>query len=191
MFQFRRPSAQQLERVLAASIAAAPTFEPVGATQSATRVSGFRFDTYSGIIGHGARDWPAARHGLKVWAAHTGAGASLTPDDAPVAENQTIVVTTRVGLLHVLVPCRVAYVVDEPNRFGFAYVTLPGHPECGEEAFMLTRGDDDLITFTMSSHSHPAELLARLGGPVSRVVQRHTNLAYIAGLRRFVEQTRG
>jgi uncharacterized protein (UPF0548 family) len=31
------------------------------------------------------------------------------------------------------VPCRVVYVLDEPERRGFAYGTLPGHPESGEE----------------------------------------------------------
>jgi uncharacterized protein (UPF0548 family) len=31
------------------------------------------------------------------------------------------------------VPCRVVYVVDEPRRAGFAYGTLPGHPEIGGE----------------------------------------------------------
>ena len=39
-------------------------------------------------------------------------------------------------------PCRVVYVVDEPDRRGFAYGTLPGHPESGEELF-LVRYDPD------------------------------------------------
>ena len=37
-------------------------------------------------------------------------------------------------------PCRVVYVVDEPDRRGFAYGTLPGHPEIdGELAKPKTR----------------------------------------------------
>ena len=34
-------------------------------------------------------------------------------------------------------PCRVVYVVDEPDRRGFAYGTLPGHAESGEELFLV------------------------------------------------------
>ena len=34
-------------------------------------------------------------------------------------------------------PCRVVYVVDEPDRRGFAYGTLPGHAESGEERFVV------------------------------------------------------
>ncbi len=105
-------------------------------------------------------------------------------------EGETVVLATSVGPLHVVVPCRIAYVVDEVDTFGFAYVTLPGHPECGEEAFMLERIADG-ITFTMSSHSRPTELLAQLGGPVSRLIQRRANQAYIEGMRRYVTEHRG
>jgi uncharacterized protein (UPF0548 family) len=34
-------------------------------------------------------------------------------------------------------PCRVVYVVDEPGRRGFAYGTLRGHAESGEELFLV------------------------------------------------------
>jgi uncharacterized protein (UPF0548 family) len=40
-----------------------------------------------------------------------------------------VVVTFHLGPVHVKAPCRLVYVTDEVNRFGFAYGTLPGHPE--------------------------------------------------------------
>ena len=190
MFSLARPSREELERVLAQARTTKPTFDHIGSTRSSDRIAGFRFDRYSETIGHGAADWEAGRGGLRAWAAHRGAGASITPDNAPLTPDETVVVTVGIGPVHVLIPCRVSYVVDEPQQFGFAYVTLPGHPECGEESFMLTRSDDDDVTFTMTSHSHPAELLARLGGPISRLIQRRTNHGYIAGMRVFVERSR-
>jgi uncharacterized protein (UPF0548 family) len=39
-------------------------------------------------------------------------------------------------------PCRVIYTITEPRRKGFAYGTLPGHPESGEEAFTISQCDD-------------------------------------------------
>ena len=186
MFSLTRPSQVDLDRVLAAARIAAPTFDHVGATRSSERIAGFRFDRYSETVGNGPADWEAGRGGLRAWAAHKGAGASVTPENAPLDAGETVVVCVRVGPLHALIPCRISYVVDEPRQFGFAYVTLPGHPECGEESFMLSRSDDGSVVFTMTSHSHPAELLARLGGPVSRLIQRRTNFGYIAGMRAYI-----
>lgn len=47
------------------------------------------------------------------------------------------------GILTPNAPCQVVYVLDEPDRQGFAYGTLPGQPESGEEAFVIERADDD------------------------------------------------
>jgi hypothetical protein len=53
-------------------------------------------------------------------------------------------------------PCRVVYVIDEPRRRGFAYGTLPGHPESGEEAFVLEQRDDGTIASNIIAFSRPA-----------------------------------
>jgi uncharacterized protein (UPF0548 family) len=62
-------------------------------------------------------------------------------------------------------------VIEEPDRRGFVYGTLPGHPESGEESFVLVRQSDGAVIFTVEATSRPASLLARLGGPVTRWVQ--------------------
>ena len=187
VFSLRRPTDESIQPVLDAARAAAPTFEHVGATKSSARITDFRYDRYWDLIGRGRRDFDAAKDGLRAWAAHAGAGATVYPRNAPLAEGETIVATVSLGPLHVLIPCRIVYVIDEPEVFGFAYATLPGHPECGEEAFLVEIHDDD-VTFTVSAHSQPAELLSKLGGPISRGVQRRTNHAYVKGLRAFVER---
>ncbi|HEV8560641.1 MAG TPA: DUF1990 family protein [Actinophytocola sp.] len=48
-------------------------------------------------------------------------------------------------------PGRVVHVVEEEHRRGFAYGTLPGHPECGEEAFLLERHADGTVTCSRTS----------------------------------------
>jgi uncharacterized protein (UPF0548 family) len=73
-------------------------------------------------------------------------------------------------------------VVDEPDRYGFAYGTLPGHPEQGEESFLLTR-DGDTIHFEIAAFSRPHDLLTKLGGPVARAVQRRATQQYLDGMR--------
>ncbi|HWH26884.1 MAG TPA: DUF1990 domain-containing protein [Pseudolysinimonas sp.] len=77
----------------------------------------------------------------------------------------------RVPLWPFRVPARVVYVVDEPQRRGFAYGTLPGHPERGEEAFIVERRDDDSVWLTIRAFSRPASLLFWIAYPAVRIMQ--------------------
>ncbi|MCW2761725.1 MAG: hypothetical protein JWR85_1926 [Marmoricola sp.] len=79
-------------------------------------------------------------------------------------------------------PVRVVYRVDEERRKGFAYGTLPGHPESGEEAFVVELREDEQVTLTISAFSRPASRLARLGGPLTRIIQRWVTDRYLRAL---------
>ena len=85
-----------------------------------------------------------------------------------------------VGPLALRIPCRVIYVIDEPERSGFAYGTLPRHPESGEELFLLQRHEDGQIAFTITAFSKAASLPARLGGPTTRWLQKAMTSRYLA-----------
>ena len=72
--------------------------------------------------------------------------------------------------------CRIVYVVDEPgpiSRFGFAYGTLPGHVEAGEERFLIEwdHGDDS-VWYDILAFSRPNHLLSRLGYLFVRRLQK-------------------
>jgi uncharacterized protein (UPF0548 family) len=69
------------------------------------------------------------------------------------------------------IPARVVYVVDEPSRRGFAYGTLPGHPERGEEAFIVERLADDSVWLVIRAFSRPSGPLVWLGYPFARLMQ--------------------
>ena len=69
------------------------------------------------------------------------------------------------------VPVRVVYVVDEPLRKGFAYGTLPGHPETGEEAFIVEYRDDDSVWLTIRAFSRPSSWIFWVGYPIVRLMQ--------------------
>lgn len=74
--------------------------------------------------------------------------------------------------------------IDEPARSGFAYGTLPGHPESGEEAFIVDIDEADEVWFTVRAFARPGTLLARISGPLGRGVQRLVTRRYIAAMRR-------
>jgi uncharacterized protein (UPF0548 family) len=77
-----------------------------------------------------------------------------------------------VGLGPFTVPCEIVYVLDEPNRSGFGYGTLPGHFERGEEAFVVERDQQDRVWFRVTAFSRPARWPTLLAGPLTILVQR-------------------
>ena len=91
--------------------------------------------------------------------------------EAFLAPGDTVLLVIRVGPFSVKAPTRVVYVVDDPRRKGFAYGTLPGHPEDGEEAFIIERRSDDSVWIIIRAFSRPSSRSWRMLGPVLRVVQ--------------------
>ncbi len=87
---------------------------------------------------------------------------------------------------YVTATARIVYVVDEPDRFGFAYGTLPLHPVRGEEAFMVSRDAGGNVTYSIDVFSKPNHLLTRLGRPFSRLVQKSTTRRYMRSMQEAV-----
>lgn len=130
------------------------------------------------------RDLGGAAEDLLGWQVHARAGLVVAASAPRAAVGVVLEMRLGVGPVALRVPCRVVRVVDEPQRSGFAYGTLPGHPECGEEMFVVEQGDDGALTFTVSAFSRPATLLARAGGPVTRWVQAGMTERYLRALDR-------
>ncbi|MGI8847838.1 MAG: DUF1990 family protein [Candidatus Dormibacteria bacterium] len=60
---------------------------------------------------------------------------------------------------------------DGSRRAGFAYVTLPGHPERGVATFEVRREGNEVFVL-LTARSVPGTWLTRALRPVVRVVQR-------------------
>jgi uncharacterized protein (UPF0548 family) len=70
------------------------------------------------------------------------------------------------------IPVLVVYVVDEPERIGFAYGTTGDAPESGEESFILEHREDDSVWLTIRSVLEPNGGLRRLFAPAVRKRRR-------------------
>ena len=80
-------------------------------------------------------------------------------------------------------PCRVVYVVDEPDRRGFAYGTLPGHAEAGEELFAVRYDPTTGAVYAeVTAFSRHATWWSRLGAPVTSLAQRVITNRYLRAL---------
>ena len=126
--------------------------------------------------------------GLKTWQAHRLPGVQVFPKGQRIQVGATVVVTLGLPFVALAAPCRIVGVIDEPNRWCFAYGTLPGHPEQGEEAFTVSMTPDETVRFEVVAFSLPGDSLVRLSGPVGRGIQRSGTKGYLRALRRFVEQ---
>ena len=165
---------------VAALRAARLTYPEVGRTDGVPP-PGYRTFTRSVVLPVGT-DFPSVTRDLFRWQVHRRAGLHVAASSDPLEPDAVVVLGIGFGWLAVHAPCRVVRVVTEPRRTGFAYGTLPGHPECGEEAFVLERRDDGSVTFTISAFSRPASTLARLAGPLARRVQDAVTARYLRAL---------
>lgn len=160
--------------------AARLTYREVGQT-AGDLPRGYRWINRSRRLPVGT-DFESAAADLLHWQVQRRAGLQVAASDDRVRPDAVVVVGIGFGWLAVRAACRVVYVVDEPRRQGFAYGTLPGHPESGEEAFLLERHVDGSITFTIIAFSRPANVLARLAGPLGRRVQDIVTDRYLHAL---------
>jgi uncharacterized protein (UPF0548 family) len=119
-------------------------------------------------IGEGAEVFELATRLLFTWELHRAVGVGIATD-APEAAPGVDVTVTLGGVIKA--PCRVVWTLDEPRRKGWAYGTLPGHPESGEESFVLTRTGDGTVWLTITAFSRPAKWYTRAGGPATRGLQ--------------------
>lgn len=185
--RFGAPSTAELDEFIDARRGAAPTYDHVGSTLAA----GAGRYARSVDLGSAPGAFERGAAGLRAWACHAGIGASVHPPDAALEVGTDVLVVLPVGPLRVLVPTRVVAVVDEPDRFGFAYGTLPGHPEAGEEGFFVERDAGGTVRATIRVESRGAWLLSRLGRPVAVRFQRFALARYLRALQRFVEPAAG
>lgn len=106
----------------------------------------------------------------------------MPADTPPVELGGDVRLTWSVGPVRVAIPCRVVRLVDEASVRGFAYGTLPGHPEQGEESFMVRRDEEGGVTLQIVAFSRPGRWWSRLGAPLAAAVQRRVTDRYLNAL---------
>lgn len=118
-----------------------------------------------------------------------GIGATIHPEAPDLQPGTTLLTVVPAGPVSVVSPLRVVEVVDEPDRFGYAYGTLPGHAVRGEESFVVHRLPDRRTMITVTNLSRPTGALAAAGpimpmaqGVIARRYLRAVAASIIAGV---------
>jgi uncharacterized protein (UPF0548 family) len=136
------------------------------------------------LVGHGPAAFEAAAERLLTWRVHRDAGLRVDTTSPRAVLGATFSLTLGRGPLRVVAPCVVVGVLAEACDRGFTYEALPGHPERGVQHVRVTMDAEEVVRAVVHSESEPATLLARAGGPLTRLVQRRQVDRYLQAMRR-------
>ena len=157
-----------------------PLPEPLAAT--------YDLDRNEFPLGTGRDVFERARDCLFAWRHFEIPWLEFHGTSNPVTPGQVVATLVSVAGIWFLNPCRVVYTEfpqDPADVAAFAYGTLRGHAERGEERFMVTfnptTGD---VTYEIAAFSRPAILLSKLGYPFARRLQRRFAVASAKALAR-------
>ncbi len=154
------------------------TYRDVGAT-AGPLPDGYHHVHKSAVIGRGRPRFEDAAEKVMRWGMLRGAGVRVEASSEVAAVGSEVLV----GLGPLRAPCRVVYVIDETDRRGFAYGTLPGHPESGEELFSVRydAGTGEVYAEVVAFSRH-GTWWSRLGSPVTSLAQRIITERYLTAL---------
>ena len=169
------PNNAQVERFLARVRESSFSYSETSAT-SGTVPPQYNLDHNRVQLGSGPEAWDKAVRALRAWKMFEMDWIHLYWPSTPIQVGENVAVLARYLNCHWLNACRIVYLVDEeaPNRrFGFGYGTLEDHAESGEERFMVEwSGETDEVWYDILAFSRPHQLLARIGYPLARQLQK-------------------
>lgn len=147
------------------------SYAEVGATRDDDLPRGYNHLRYRTRLGD-ASVMRAAAEAVLTFAPQRAVGVRITADGSRAREGLTVTSGLGIGSLRIAAPCEVVWVEDGPDRAGFAYGTLAGHPESGEESFLVELADS-AVWFSVIAFSRPARWYTKAAGPVA-VAFQHT-----------------
>ncbi len=176
MFTLFEPSERRIENFLAAQKDLPFSYKEVGASKGAIP-SGYPINHHRIQIGAGANAFARAKKAIRNWTMYQLEWTRLYPIDTSIAAREVVCVVVNHGFCWSINPCRIIYVLEESGgeveRYGFAFGTLPGHSEEGEERFTVEWNHaDDSVWYELLSFARPHHFLARIGFPFVRLFQK-------------------
>ncbi|MGZ4678417.1 MAG: DUF1990 family protein [Acidimicrobiia bacterium] len=188
LWHVRRRTPAELQELLAGCRDDRLTYAPTGGSLGGPAPDGLVRRTWECAL-DGEAAFARAVAAIESWSVHRGSGLTVAVD-GPLRPGTDVALDAPLPVGFVTAMCRVVEVVDEPDRFGFSYGTLPRHPECGEESFVVHRDDDGGVTFRVVALSRPAHAVARAFPPIAHRLQESATRRYLRAMADAVGGTR-
>jgi len=171
MFFLRKPSRETIARFIESQCDLPFSYSQIGGTQ-AQPPAGFVIDRNAIELGSGKEVYDRAVAALRGWKQFDLGWVMAVPSGLPIEAGTTVAVQAETLGVWSLSACRIVYVIEDERNFGFAYGTLPGHVECGEERFVVDWREDDSVWYAILAFSRPRHPIAKLGRPLVRRWQK-------------------
>lgn len=174
MLLLHEPSAETIAEFLSSAAHLSFSYYEVGASRTGAP-RGYNVDHNRAKLGEGPEAFARAAEAIRSWKMFDLDWVRVFGSDT-VAPGVTVAVLARHYGFWSLNAARLVYLIDEEGpvrRYGFAYGTLAGHVERGEERFTVEWSrDDDEVWYDLFAFSRPNHFLAVAGYPFSRALQR-------------------
>jgi len=168
------PSDRRIATFLAEQRHLAESYREVGHSFDRSP-AGYDIDHNRIVLGQGEKVFAEACAVLRAWTMFPASWTRIEPAHTALEKGQVVAMLAQVNGLWWLNACRIVYTIDEHSpvrRFGFAYGTLPGHVESGEERFSVEWHPDGSVWYDLRAFSRPRLWLVRVARPLARGLQR-------------------
>lgn len=173
MFLISKPSDEVIRQFVSAQRGLPFSYPTAGDPMQV--LSGYTVDHNRVQLGRGEALYERAVEAIRRWEMFNIGWLQLCWPDTPIEQGATVAVLARHYGCWSLNACRIVDVRDERRvrRYGFAYGTLPDHAEPGQESFFVEwRREDDSVWYDIFAYSRPNQLVAKLGSPFVRRLQK-------------------
>jgi uncharacterized protein (UPF0548 family) len=187
MFLLTRPGCDRINKFLQQRESDEFSYPFVGATRQPSPPAGYNVDHNRQLLGHGTDDFEKAKAAIRNWKMFEVPGLELVRIDTPIEAGHNVALLAGHLGFWSLNSCRIVYVIDEEDRFGFAYGTLTEHVEIGEERFTVEfHPDNDEVWYDIFAFSRPGHILVKLGYPYGRYLQKRFAVGSKAAMLNYV-----
>ena len=173
---FSSPSNAQLDKFLTDAAQSQHSYNEVGATLEDTLPKSYNIDHNRVLLGRGEALFHKAAIAFRDWKMFDLGWVRVYPSPPAMREGENVAVIVRWCGVYFINACRIVDTIHEHvplSRFGFVYGTLQEHAERGEERFQVEwdRHTDE-IWYDILAFSQPNQLVARIGYPFARALQK-------------------
>ena len=174
MFSISKPGHDTISAFIATQEKQRYSYAGVGASREQAP-TGYTVDHNRIQLGQGADIFERAKNAIRQWKMFEMPWVHLCWPNTPIEPDATVAVLIQHLGFWSLNAARIVYVLEEHGKvekYGFAYGTLTGHAERGEERFTVEyHTEDQSVWYDLYAYSRPG-FFATLGYPLARILQK-------------------
>lgn len=176
MFLLTKPNDEAVQKFLDARQNDRFSYSEIGASRNNNAPAGYTVDHNRIQIGNNFEDFTKAVEAVKNWKMFALPWVELCWSNTPIKVGETVAALINHFGFWSLNASRIVYVIEEKGeieKYGFAYGTLTAHAEQGEERFSVEfHQASGEVWYDLYAFSKPKHILATIGYPISRMLQK-------------------